>query len=112
MRGHRVPRAEAIARLEGFRLAAVADADPARARAIAERFGAAVEADWKRLVRRSDLDGVIVSTPPPLHAPGNVWGFAGCEGNAFALLRSPVGKVASLKESWSEWRGYRFWIEI
>ena len=228
-------RAEAIARLPGFRLVAVADADAARARAVADRFPATVHADWRDLVRRDDVDAVIVSTLPPLHAPmcvealeggkhvlcekplarspaecrpileaaersgrllatgfnyrfypaivkarkildsgligeldhirsyaghpggsefthpwvhdvdvmgggalvdngihlldltryflgevsevkgfatSNVWGFTGCEDNAFALLRSPAGKVASLQASWSEWRGYRFWIEI
>lgn len=228
-------RAEAIAEISGFRLVAVADADAARARAVADRFRAPVESDWRDLVRRDDLDAVIVSTPPPLHAPmcvealeagkhvlcekplarspeegraiveaaersgrllatgfnyrfypaivkareildsgrigeldhirsytghpggsefthpwvhdvgvmgggalvdngihtldltryflgevsevkgfatGNVWGFAGCEDNAFALLRSPVGKVASLHASWSEWRGYRWAINI
>lgn len=230
-----VLRAEAIAQLDGFRLTAVADADAGRARAMAGRFGALVDADWRSLVRRPDIDAVIVSTPPPLHAPmciealeagkhvlcekplarspeegrpileaaersgrllavgfnyrfypaivkareildsgligeldhirsytghpggrefshpwvheadvmgggalvdngihtidltryflgevsevkgfatSNVWGFAGCEDNAFALLRSPVGKVASLQASWSEWRGYRWAIEI
>jgi len=228
-------RASAIAKLPGFRLVAVADADAARARTVADRFRAAVEPDWRGLVRRDDLDAVIVSTPPPLHAPmciealergkhvlcekplarspaecrlileaaersgrllatgfnyrfypaivkareildsgligdldhirsytghpggsefthpwvhdvdvmgggalvdngihtidltryflgevsevkgfttGNVWGFAGCEDNAFALLKSPVGKVASLHASWTEWRGYRWAIEI
>lgn len=46
------------------------------------------------------------------YATGHVWSFPGCEDNGFALLRSPAGKVASLHTSWSEWRGYRFWIEI
>lgn len=41
-----------------------------------------------------------------------VWGFPGCEDNGFALLRSPTGKIASLQASWSEWRGYRFHIEV
>jgi len=230
-----VLRAEAIAQLRGFRLSAVADADAARARAVADRFRAVVDADWRKLIRRPEVDAVIVSTPPPLHAPmciealeagkhvlcekplarspeegrpiletaersgrilatgfnyrfypavvkareildsgligeldhirsytghpggrefshpwvhdphvtgggalvdngihtidltryflgevsevkgfatSNVWGFAGCEDNAFALLRSPVGKVASVQASWSEWRGYRWSIEI
>lgn len=42
----------------------------------------------------------------------NVWGFPGCEDNGFALLRSPEGKVAILQASWTEWRGYRFAIEV
>lgn len=46
------------------------------------------------------------------YASGNVWGFPGCEDNGFALLRSPEGKVGTLQASWSEWRGYRFHVEI
>jgi predicted dehydrogenase len=41
-----------------------------------------------------------------------VWKFDGCEDNGFALLRSSEGKIATLQASWSEWRGYRFWIEL
>jgi predicted dehydrogenase len=41
-----------------------------------------------------------------------VWNFKGCEDNGFALLRSKAGKVASLQASWTEWKGYRFVIEI
>ncbi len=45
-------------------------------------------------------------------ATNNVWGFKGCEDNGFALLRNRQGKVAVLQASWSEWRGYRFHIEV
>jgi len=46
------------------------------------------------------------------YASGNVWKFPGCEDNGFALMKSPQGKVAYLQASWSEWRGYRYFIEI
>ena len=228
-------RAGAVSRLPGLRLVVVSDVDGSRARALAQRFGAAAESEWARLVRREDVDAVIVSTPPPLHlemcidalrcgkhvlcekplAPspekcreivhaadqagrvlatgfnyrfypavalakrildsgrigeldhvrsyaghpggsefthpwvhdpafmgggalmdngihivdltryllggvvevkgfstGRVWQYEGCEDNGFALLRSPLGKVAVLQASWTEWRGYRFWIEV
>jgi len=228
-------RAAAIARLAGFRLVAVADQDPVRARALSRTYGAVMHPDWRSLVCRDDLEAVIVSTPPPLHlemcvgalehkkhvlcekplgrtpsecreilevagrngrlvatgfnyrfypaivkareildagliggldhirgyaghpggrefthpwvhdvnvmgggalldngihiidltryflggvievkgyATGHVWGFPGCEDNGFALLKSPTGKVACLQASWSEWRGYRFAIEV
>jgi predicted dehydrogenase len=45
-------------------------------------------------------------------ASNGVWEFKGCEDNGFALLRSTTGKIASLQASWTEWRGYRFLIEI
>jgi predicted dehydrogenase len=43
---------------------------------------------------------------------GHVWNFEGCEDNAFALLENAAGRVAQLQASWSEWRGYRWRIEI
>jgi predicted dehydrogenase len=46
------------------------------------------------------------------YATDHVWNFPGCEDNGFALLKSPPGKIAYLQASWSEWRGYRFFIEI
>lgn len=227
-------RAEAVARAPGLLLAVASDMDRGRGQALADRFRARFESDW-RAVLGSDADAVLVSTPPPLHAemcvealaagkhvlcekplartpdecrrilevagrarrhlatgfnyrfyraiatarqvldsgrigeldhirsyaghPGgsefthpwvhdagvmgggalvdngihildltryflgevaevkgfrsdHVWKFAGCEDNAFALLKSPAGRIASVQASWSEWRGYRFWIEV
>jgi predicted dehydrogenase len=46
------------------------------------------------------------------YASDSVWGFPGCEDNGFALLKSPWGHIASLQASWSEWRGYRFYIDV
>jgi len=39
-----------------------------------------------------------------------VWKIPGAEDNGIALLRSPEGCSASLHASWTEWRGYRFWL--
>jgi len=228
-------RSAAIAKIPAFRAVAVADQDFARARALSDSYGSQAVSDWRALVSRDDLDAVVVSTPPHLHAQmcigaleqgkhvlcekplarnptecreivraaertgrvlavgfnyrfypaivkareildsgrigelsyiksfaghpggnefthpwvhdvevmgggtlldngihiidlthyflgdvvevkgyatGGVWGFAGCEDNGFALLKSSTGKVASLQASWSEWWGYRFVIEI
>jgi predicted dehydrogenase len=41
----------------------------------------------------------------------SLWRFAGCEDNGFALLRNREGKVAMLQSSWTEWRGYGFFLE-
>lgn len=41
-----------------------------------------------------------------------VWKFKGCEDNAFALLRGVDGAIATLHTSWTEWKGYRFHVEI
>lgn len=40
-----------------------------------------------------------------------VWGLDGVEDNGFALLRGRDGVIGSLHSSWSEWRGYRFFVE-
>jgi predicted dehydrogenase len=227
-------RARALSRARGLRLAVVSDLDQDRARAVAATHGAAVADEWRALARRDDVDAVIVSTPPSLHAEmciealeagkhvlcekplgrtpvecreiiraaeragrflatgfnyrfypsirkaralleagvigeldhvrafsgysaaahshpwlhdpavmgggalrdngihlidltryflgevsevkgfasDSVWRFAGCEDNGFAIFRSPEGRVATLHASWTEWRGYRFLIEI
>ncbi len=43
---------------------------------------------------------------------GRVWEFEGCEDNGFALIRSQEGKIATLQASWTEWNGYRFFLDI
>jgi predicted dehydrogenase len=44
-------------------------------------------------------------------ATNNVWKLDHTEDNGFALLRSPAGKVATLHATWTEWKGYRFFLE-
>lgn len=43
-------------------------------------------------------------------ASNQVWHLPG-EDNGFALLRSATGTVATLHATWSEWKGYRFYVE-
>lgn len=227
-------RAAALRNAGALRLVVVADIDEGRAAAVASRHGAAVERDWRALLRRVEVEAVIVSTPPSLHAEmcvealragkhvlcekplartpaecgqilaavepsgrflatgfnyrffpsfqkaralldagligaldyvrayagysaldhsqpwvhdaavvgggalrdngihlidlarhflgevaevkgfasDSVWGFSGCEDNGFALLRSPSGQIGTLQASWTEWRGYRFAIDL
>ncbi len=61
-------RGRALAAIEDQRLVAVSDLDTTRAAAVASPHGALVETDWRRLVERDDVDAVVVSTPPSLHA--------------------------------------------
>ena len=42
---------------------------------------------------------------------GSVWRLDSAEDNGFALMRNREGKVASLHAGWTEWTGYRFFIE-
>lgn len=56
--------------LPGARLQVVCDIDPARARAAADRFGAADAAtDADAAIARADVDAVIVASPDATHAP-------------------------------------------
>ncbi len=61
-------RAQALRRGSAGSLVAVSDADQVRAQGLASGFGADVARDWEALVKREDIDAVIVSTPPHLHA--------------------------------------------
>lgn len=60
--------ADAIADLPGAALVAVADADPTRARAMAARHGIAAVPDANALLALSDVDAVLIATPPAAHA--------------------------------------------
>jgi predicted dehydrogenase len=41
-----------------------------------------------------------------------VWGFRGSEDNGYVLMRTAAGRLGSLHASWTEWRGYRFYVDI
>src|SRR5919199_5065773 len=59
-----------LLRLRGAQLVALCDNDGAKARALAERFGASdVFTDIEDLLEFEDLDAVVVSTPNHLHEP-------------------------------------------
>lgn len=82
-------RADAIAGLPEFTLVAVSDQDAARAGSIARSHGCATESDWRALVARTDLDAVIVSTPPPLHVEMCVAAF---EQGKHVLCEKPLAR--------------------
>lgn len=55
-----------IAALPGVRLAAAASGNPQAAGLVPP--GCHIHADWRELVARNDLQGVIIASPPALHA--------------------------------------------
>jgi len=61
-------RADALARLDHHTLVGAADVDEGRAAGLTNRYGGTPTGDWQTLLERSDIDAVIVSTPPSLHA--------------------------------------------
>jgi predicted dehydrogenase len=61
-------RAAAVAKTPGLRLVVVSDIRLDAAKELASKFGCDATADWKTAASRSDVDMVIISTPPSLHA--------------------------------------------
>ncbi|QQZ59680.1 Gfo/Idh/MocA family oxidoreductase [Paenibacillus sonchi] len=61
--------AKAIQSMEGARLVAVADTDPAKAAEAAKNYGCEALTDYKQLLGRTDIGIVHLCTPHHLHAP-------------------------------------------
>jgi len=61
-------RAAALAKSDSLKLIAVSDLDQERAASVASKYGVPGEQDWHVFLRREEVDAVIVSTPPSLHA--------------------------------------------
>ena len=61
-------RAQAVKRADSLRLVAVNDLDQERAKSITSKYGGVIEPDWLSLLRREDMNAVIISTPPSKHA--------------------------------------------
>jgi predicted dehydrogenase len=85
-------RAAAIARSREVTLAVACDIDPARARALAARQGAAAacETDWRAAVARGDVDLVVVSTANDLHAPVAI---AAADAGKHVLCEKPMART-------------------
>ena len=45
-------------------------------------------------------------------ATGHVWRMPGCEDNGFLLIQNADGRIGQLHSSWTEWRGYRYRVEL
>jgi UDP-N-acetyl-2-amino-2-deoxyglucuronate dehydrogenase len=79
--------ARSIAEIPGCRLAAVCDASPAKAQALAEQFSAEAYADYAALLRRADIDVVNITTPSGTHAE---LGLAALRAGKHVLVEKPI----------------------
>ncbi|MBE0689861.1 MAG: Gfo/Idh/MocA family oxidoreductase, partial [Anaerolineae bacterium] len=68
-------------------IAAVCDIDEAKARAVAERFGAAVYTDYRQLLDEADVDLVDIILPHNLHYPVALYAL---ERGKHVLLEKPL----------------------
>jgi predicted dehydrogenase len=84
--------ARAIAAVPGLRLAAICDADPARARTLAAAHGAAALIDWRQLLADAAIEAVVIATPHQLHAEMAV---AAAAAGKHILLEKPMAPTAA-----------------
>lgn len=84
-----VVRAAAAAEVPSLEISAFSDVDRTRADTASARYGGAVEPDWRKLVERADVDAVVISTPPHLHAE---MGIAALESGKHVLCEKPLAR--------------------
>lgn len=88
------------AQMAGARLVAVADQVPERARALASQHQAEACEDWAALVRRADVDAVVVATTNDALSP---CARAALEAGKHVLVEKPAGRhpadVAALAQA-------------
>lgn len=83
-------RAQALHQSNENYLLTVHDLDESRANALASRNGSSVESSWKNLIKRDDVEAVIVSTPPSLHAEMAI---AALEAGKHVLCEKPLART-------------------
>ncbi|MGH7502347.1 MAG: Gfo/Idh/MocA family protein [Longimicrobiales bacterium] len=83
-------RANALTQTRGAVLVSVSDIDAQKAKLTATRFHTQTDRDWTTLLERSDIDAVIVSTPPRLHIDMCV---AAMEAGKHVLCEKPLART-------------------
>ncbi|MCP4358093.1 MAG: Gfo/Idh/MocA family oxidoreductase [Chloroflexi bacterium] len=83
-------RAAALAQMENHQLTVVNDLDKNLAQSLASQFGGTAVDTWQELVNRNDVDAVIVSTPPSLHAKMSI---AALDAGKHVLCEKPLART-------------------
>lgn len=91
-----VLRAEAVAKTAGLKLKVVADLRNEAAEQIARQYGCDHTTEWQRAVGRSDVDLVIISTPPSSHAQMAI---TAMENGKHVLVEKPIAHTLSDAET-------------
>lgn len=91
-------RAPAIQSFPGTELVVISadDKESAQSVALAKRFGCEATVGWEPVVKRSDLDAVVVCTPPHLHARICI---AAMESGKHVLCEKPLAKTIEEAEA-------------
>jgi len=82
-------RATALGKLPDHTLVAACDRDLTLASALVARHGGQADQDWHKLIRRDDVEAVVVSTPPSLHMEMTV---AALESGKHVLCEKPLAR--------------------
>ena len=90
-----VLRAQAVAETEGLKLRVVADVRRDAAEAIARSHNCDATTSWQNAVSRPDVDLVIISTPPSLHAEMAI---AAAQAGKHVLVEKPLAHTLSEAE--------------
>jgi predicted dehydrogenase len=83
-------RAPVIQSFLGTELVVISAAHKESAQALANKFGCEVTVGWEGVVKRSDLDAVVVCTPPHLHAQISI---AAMESGKHVLCEKPLART-------------------
>jgi len=89
-------RAPAIQNFPGTELVIVSAAHKESAQALADKFGCEVTVGWEGVVKRSDLDAVVICTPPHLHAQISI---AAMESGKHVLCEKPLARTLQEAEA-------------